>query len=77
MPRIKSPVKKVRKNWQLPERHLEMLTELQTMLGHDSQQETLRYLISQAYHLESAIHKDGCWLVIRDKEGKERAIIFK
>ena len=76
MPRIKSNVKKVRKNWQFPEKHMEMLKELQEMLGFESEQEVIRYVISQSYYLESAIKKDGCWVVIRDKDG-DRAIVFK
>lgn len=76
MGRVKSNVPKVRKNWQLPVKHIEMLKELQAMLGFDSEQEVLRYVIAQSYYLESAIKKDGCWVVIRDKDG-DRAIVFK
>lgn len=76
MPRIKSSVKKVRKNYELPLKHVSMIEQLRTMMEFGSEQEVLRYAISQCFYLESAI-KEGCWLMIRDKEGKERAIIFK
>jgi hypothetical protein len=76
MPRVKSNVKKVRKNYELPLKHVSMIEELRTMMEFGSEQEVLRYAISQCYYLEKAL-KDGNWLYIRDKDGKERAIIFK
>jgi len=76
MPRIKSNVKKVRKNYELPLKHVSMIEQLRSMLEMGSEQEVIRYAVSQCFYLESAI-KEGHWIVLRDKEGKDRAVIFK
>lgn len=76
MTRAKSNTKKVRKNYDLPTKQVAFIHALKDMLGMSSEQEVIRYAISQCFYMESAV-KEGCWLVIRDKEGKERAIIFK
>lgn len=77
MPRLKSNVKKVRKNFEFPLKHVDMIEQLRTMMEFGSEQEVLRYAIAQCFYLESAIKSDGCQVIIRDKDGKERAIIFK
>ena len=77
MPRLKSNVKKVRKNFELPLKHVDMIDQLRAMMEFGSEQEVLRYAISQCFYLESAIKMDGCQVIIRDKEGKDRAVIFK
>jgi len=76
MPRTKSNIKKVRKHYELPLKHASMIDQLRTMLEMGSETEVLRHAISQCFHLENAI-KEGCWIVIRDKEGQDRAFIFK